>query len=65
MARNDLYCGLNHSSRNVKFTFASKVHHSTSVIDHIIVGSNFFDYINVYRSIHELNNLSDHCHLAV
>ena len=65
MNRNPLYCGLNHSSRNVKFTFESKVHHSTSVIDHFIFSSTFFDYINVYRSLHELNNLSDHCPLAV
>ena len=44
----------------VDYTFESKSHNVTSLIDHILLSQNFSPYIMDYKTLKSIDNLSDH-----
>ena len=59
---NGLYCGLNAPVNLVDHTFESKSLESvTSIIDHFIMSQGLFSSLNEYTSVHDGDNMSDHC----
>ena len=63
--KENLKCALSYEGSHVNFTYESKISGNRSTIDHFILSENLFDMISVYESIHDGDNLSDHCALNV
>ena len=53
-------CELNHILSNAKYTYMSKINGDNSYLDHFLVTNNLFNTIVDYRSLHDVDNLSDH-----
>ena len=49
----------------VDYTYESNINNSNSIIDHFIVSDNLYMGIEEYESVHDGDNLSDHCPLLL
>lgn len=60
-----LKAGLRYSLSRVDYTFESKANGERSLIDHFVMSDNVFESMNMYKVIHEGDNLSDHSVLCM
>ena len=51
---------IDHPTCNVDYTYESKITGDRSIIDHFIVTENLFEFIVLYESKHDGDNMSDH-----
>lgn len=57
--------GLSFQNSDVSYTFESKINGIKSTIDHFLVSANLLPVVTHYVSIHEGDNLSDHCPISM
>lgn len=50
---------------SVPYTFESKINGHKSILDHVMVSENMVPFIEGYTSLHDGNNMSDHCPVSV
>ena len=65
MSQESRKSGLQHVLSDVDFIFTSEIRHDRSIIDHFLMTENLFNTICMYTSLHEGDNLSDHCVLQM
>ena len=57
--------GISFQNSDVHFTYESKINGMKSTIDHFLVSANLLPSVTHYVSIHEGDNLSDHCPISM
>ena len=56
---------VNHEVNQIQFTYESKSNMSKSLIDHFLINDSLLQHVNVYKSLHDFNNFSDHYPVSI
>lgn len=57
--------GINYVNSNVSYTYESKINGEKSILDHFLMCENLFPSVCKYESLHDGDNLSDHCPISM